>query len=156
MFDKCQVLSYQTHPSTRTCIASNLHCFPRATWVMNTSHTMGPEHVPQHGPRTRLTTWALDTSHNMGPEHVSQHGPRARPTTFKASLFYTCHIAAPFVDGCLKQFFSTHAKIAAPFVDGCLKHFFSTHAKISAPFVDGCLKQFFSTHAKIAAPFVDG
>ena len=106
---------------------------------------MGPGHVPQHGPRIRPTTWAPNTSHNMGPEHVSQHGPRARPTTFEASLFYTCHIAAPFVDGCLKQLFSTHAKIAAPFVDGCLKHFFSTHAKISAPFVDGCLTQFFST-----------
>ena len=46
--------------------------------------------------------------HAIGPEHVPQHGPRTRP--------------APFVDGCLKQLFSTHAKIAAPFVDGCLKH----------------------------------
>ena len=26
-------------------------------------HAIGPEHVPQHGPRTRPTTWALNTSH---------------------------------------------------------------------------------------------
>ena len=27
MFNKCQVVSYETHTSTRTCAAYNLHCF---------------------------------------------------------------------------------------------------------------------------------
>ena len=52
------------------------------TWALNTSHNMGPKHVPQHVPRTHPTTWAPNTSHNMGPEHISQHGSQARPTSW--------------------------------------------------------------------------
>ena len=46
------------------------------------SHHIGPEHVPQHSLRTRLTTQAPNTSHHMGREHVPQNGPRTRHTTW--------------------------------------------------------------------------
>ena len=64
------------------------------------SPTMGPEHVPRHGPRPHPTTWAPDTSHNMGPPishstaaSLHRHPnpqlpyPTATPFTRSASLF---------------------------------------------------------------------
>ena len=37
-------------------------------WGTTTFHSMGPEHVPQHGLWTRATTLVLNTSHTMGLE----------------------------------------------------------------------------------------
>ena len=61
-------------------------------------------HVSKIIPQARsaeidATTWAPDTSHNMGPEYVPQHGPRTRPTTWAPNTWCIDNACGPGESG---------------------------------------------------------